>query len=234
MRRSPRAPATPLRSVRARQRRAHTCGSSLPRGSVCRRLASAAMFTQAQRPAKSREGSQRPIEQMLRVVLPGSVPDRLSRRKKKPFQRQAPGFFAYLRDERGLRETSVHHYIFYLRAFESYLERVKVRRLRDLSPAAYERRLPAPKRRIRKIKSTGSRGAVAAGGVWMTYPLPVHSGLLRRACVAVGSEPDQIACASLSAAGQAVLRLRRTACAREPPRRSVARWRRKSERESNG
>jgi len=76
-----------------------------------------------------------PIEQMLRVVLPGSVPDRLSRCKAEPFRRQAPGFFAYLRDERGLREASVHHYIFYLRVFESYLERTKLRRLRDLSPA---------------------------------------------------------------------------------------------------
>lgn len=76
-----------------------------------------------------------PIEQMLRVVLPGSVPDRGARSKAEPFRRQAPGFFLYLRDERGLRETSVRHYIFYLRAFESYLERNKVRRLRDLSPA---------------------------------------------------------------------------------------------------
>lgn len=75
-----------------------------------------------------------PIEQMLRIVLPGSVRDRLSRRKTEPFRRQAPGFFAYLRDERGLREASVQHYIFYLRAFELYLERIKLRRLRDLSP----------------------------------------------------------------------------------------------------
>lgn len=74
-----------------------------------------------------------PIEQMLRVVLPGSVRDRFSRRKIEPFRQQAPGFFAYLRNERGLREASVHHYIFYLRAFESYLARIKLRRLRDLS-----------------------------------------------------------------------------------------------------
>ncbi len=76
-----------------------------------------------------------PIEQMLRVVLPSSVSDRISRRKREPFRRQAPGFFTYLRDERGLREASVQHYVFYLRAFESYLKRMKLRRLRDLSPA---------------------------------------------------------------------------------------------------
>ena len=34
-----------------------------------------------------------------------------------------------MRDERGLREASVDHYMFYLRAFELYLERIKLRRL---------------------------------------------------------------------------------------------------------
>jgi integrase/recombinase XerD len=74
-----------------------------------------------------------PIEQMLRIVLPKSVGDRRSRQKPEPFRRRVPGFFAYLRDERGLREATVHHYMFYLRAFESYLDSIKLRRLRDLS-----------------------------------------------------------------------------------------------------
>ncbi|HEY5376334.1 MAG TPA: site-specific integrase [Polyangiaceae bacterium] len=107
-----------------------------------------------------------PIEQMLRVVLPGSVPDRLSRRKGEPFRRQAPGFLAYLRDERGLREASVHHYIFYLRVFESYLERIKVRRLRDLSPAILSAFVVE---RATKLGKCGVRDACGTLRVFLRY-----------------------------------------------------------------
>jgi len=41
-----------------------------------------------------------------------------------PFATQAPGFFEYLRAERGLRQSSVHHYQHYLRRFERYLQQV--------------------------------------------------------------------------------------------------------------
>lgn len=52
-----------------------------------------------------------------------------------PFLSEAPGFFTYLREERGVRETSVCHYRHYLRLFEAYLDRIGVRRLVELSPA---------------------------------------------------------------------------------------------------
>ena len=52
-----------------------------------------------------------------------------------PFLTEAPGFFTYLREERGLRETSVRHYGHSLRGFERYLARIGVQRLAELSPA---------------------------------------------------------------------------------------------------
>jgi site-specific recombinase XerD len=79
-----------------------------------------------------------PIEQMLRLISPGSVADRGMRTAPAPFGRGAPGFFTYLREERGLRETTIFHYAHYLRAFESYLESIKLRRLRDLSPVVLD------------------------------------------------------------------------------------------------
>ncbi|MFH1342361.1 MAG: site-specific integrase [Pseudomonadota bacterium] len=41
-----------------------------------------------------------------------------------PFATQVPGFFDYLREERGLRASSIHHYRHYLRRFERYLQDV--------------------------------------------------------------------------------------------------------------
>lgn len=41
-----------------------------------------------------------------------------------PFATQVPEFFDYLREERGLRASSIHHYRHYLRGFERYLRDV--------------------------------------------------------------------------------------------------------------
>ncbi|MFK0167087.1 site-specific integrase [Rhizobium sp. NPDC090279] len=52
-----------------------------------------------------------------------SKSDNISRRTAWPipFATQVPGFFDYLRAERGLRPSSIHHYRHYLRGFERYL-----------------------------------------------------------------------------------------------------------------
>ena len=47
----------------------------------------------------------------------------------KPFAGQVSGFFEYLREERGLRPGSIHHYEHYLRRFERYLNQVDCRDL---------------------------------------------------------------------------------------------------------
>jgi integrase/recombinase XerD len=63
-----------------------------------------------------------PIEQFLRLVLPGFTGRRRSHRHMKvPFADGTPGFFPYLREERGLRGTSIEHYAHHLRSFEAYL-----------------------------------------------------------------------------------------------------------------
>ena len=65
-----------------------------------------------------------PIEQMLRVALPALPAVNHRPHLAMPFIAQAPGFFVYLREERGLREPTVDHYSHFLRRFETYLGRI--------------------------------------------------------------------------------------------------------------
>ncbi len=74
-----------------------------------------------------------PIEQMLRLLVPGFV-GRGRGRKSDPFHDRAAGFFRYLYEERGLREASVTQYRHELRAFEAYLDRIQLQSLQELSP----------------------------------------------------------------------------------------------------
>ncbi len=74
-----------------------------------------------------------PVQQMLRLVLPeyrgkGRFP------YEDPFPDYVVDFFTYLRKERGLTESSVLQYHHYLRGFETYLKRVGVNSLSELSP----------------------------------------------------------------------------------------------------
>jgi len=75
-----------------------------------------------------------PIEQMLRLVVPGFTGSRRALLEV-PFIDELPGFFEYLVCERGLRRTSLQGYECYLRSFERYLRRVGVQQLVELSPA---------------------------------------------------------------------------------------------------
>ena len=77
---------------------------------------------------------QTPIEEMLRCALPEfrAVPRRRS--LPEPFAAEAPEFFSYLRDERGLSQSSVKHYLIHLRSFERYLAQKRCSGLRHLSP----------------------------------------------------------------------------------------------------
>lgn len=75
-----------------------------------------------------------PIEQMLRLVLPGYLGSRRSHLPH-PFIEQAPGFFGYLQEERGVRPATLHHYDHCLRSLQGYLHDVGVIALNELSPA---------------------------------------------------------------------------------------------------
>jgi integrase/recombinase XerD len=74
------------------------------------------------------------VQQMLQVALPDYALSSHRPHAPDPFVDQAPGFFAYLRDERGLREASVEHYGHFLRRFEAYLNRIGCQSLGTLSP----------------------------------------------------------------------------------------------------
>jgi len=76
-----------------------------------------------------------PIQQMLRLHLPGYIGLGRAHKPENPFQGQTPCFFAYLREEKGLREASIKHYSHSLWRFASYLQRVKLTNLTHLTPA---------------------------------------------------------------------------------------------------
>ena len=75
-----------------------------------------------------------PVEQMLGVAISGFRGRGRPRCDARPFARQMPDFFNYLREERGLRPSSVHHYQHYLGRFEAYLNGINLRDLAALSP----------------------------------------------------------------------------------------------------
>ena len=75
-----------------------------------------------------------PVEQMLALILPEFEGRGRASSRAAPFHAQAPGFFPFLRLERGLRESSVCHYVHYLHRFEAYLSRISLERFSDLTP----------------------------------------------------------------------------------------------------
>jgi integrase/recombinase XerD len=83
--------------------------------------------------AKVMEVARNPVDQMLALVIPG-YQDRGRSRMSEPFQNVVPGFFDYLRKERGLSERSVVLYKATLRAFEKYVREIGMSELQSLSP----------------------------------------------------------------------------------------------------
>ncbi len=76
-----------------------------------------------------------PIEQMLRLVVPGFVGRGRGREPQEPFVGRAGAFFDYLRVERGLRDASILLYRHHLAQFEVYLRTIGMGELQALSPA---------------------------------------------------------------------------------------------------
>ena len=73
-----------------------------------------------------------PIEQFLRLILP--LHGRTGPGVADPFAYAAPGFFEFLRKERGLREATLVQYRHYLQRLQEYLLKIG-RPLPDLAPA---------------------------------------------------------------------------------------------------
>jgi site-specific recombinase XerD len=75
-----------------------------------------------------------PVEQMLRLAVPDFCGRRRARWARAPFEGRAGGFFAYLVEERGLRQPTVLHYKHHLGPFEAYLDRIACRDVAAISP----------------------------------------------------------------------------------------------------
>lgn len=97
------------------------------------RLAECVGGSSADRLKRISKDIRNPIQQMLQLVIPGF--DGKGRRKaENPFEELAPRLFVYLRQEKGLRESSIKHYSHYLHHFASYLQSIELHDLRHLSP----------------------------------------------------------------------------------------------------
>lgn len=77
------------------------------------------------------EEARNPVEQMLGLVIPGFES---KGQTLKPFQDLVPGFFDYLQNERGIKESTLAHYNSNLCLFERYLQEIGLRELHTLSP----------------------------------------------------------------------------------------------------
>jgi len=107
--------------------------------------------TSVSRQKKIGECVRNPLQQMLRLIVPGYVGLGRSHKPENPFREHAPRFFEYLKEEKGLREASIEHYRHYLRQFASYLQRAKLEDLAHLGPvvlsgfvAEYSQRVGLP------------------------------------------------------------------------------------------
>lgn len=89
-------------------------------------------YSEAQRWIAARE-LRNPIQQLLQLVLPNQ--EKGTKSAPDPFADVAPGFFGFLRRDRGLRETTIVQYRYYLQRFQDYLQGIGRPLLPNLPPA---------------------------------------------------------------------------------------------------
>jgi integrase/recombinase XerD len=126
-------------------------------------------------------------EGMIEIALPGWC--RVSPRSKPnvPFSTLAPGFWDFLRDERGLSEATVRHYAHWLRRFEEYLQRVGCTDVASLSP-------PLLSAFVTETAARGYAASTVGGsvGVLRTFLRYAHArGLVARDLSLVVEAPQQ-------------------------------------------
>lgn len=88
-------------------------------------------YSELQRQALTRN-LRNPIQQLLRLILP-DVQDS-NAPMAEPFADLVPDFFSFLRQERGLRETTIVQYRGYLRRFQDYLQSAERPLMPTLAP----------------------------------------------------------------------------------------------------
>ncbi len=73
------------------------------------------------------------VEKMLCLVVPGFIKSGHGQKLENPFGNQTPGFFRYLREERGLKESTLYDYGYSLRRFADFLKKISLVDLAHLS-----------------------------------------------------------------------------------------------------
>lgn len=107
--------------------------------------------------------SRLPVERMLCLALPGFT--RPSHRQANPFYVSVPGFFPFLLNEKGLRQTTLHKYAYTLRPFESYLAQTGIT-LSALTPASITDFINV---RAEALHKSGILGTTGALRVFLAY-----------------------------------------------------------------
>jgi site-specific recombinase XerD len=107
-----------------------------------------------------------PVEQFLRLVVPGFIGHVRAATARVPFVDSAPGFFGYLSEERGLRPSTLWHYGHHLRGFEDFLNKIDLHDLRDLTPPVLAAFVADSSRRLGK---TGVRDLCGTLRVLLRY-----------------------------------------------------------------
>ena len=93
---------------------------------VAHRMAGREAGRSAERIRRLRDAIRGPVEHLVALLVVSFVKRGRARITRDPFLSEVPGFFTYLREERGLREATTRHYGYYLRVFEAYLTRIGV------------------------------------------------------------------------------------------------------------
>jgi integrase/recombinase XerD len=116
---------------------------------------------------KLRSHPRTPVEQLLRILIPGFVGT--TTRRPVPFQATAPGFFEYLQQERGLRPATLYQYSYHLRVFETYLQRLGIRALKGLAPSLLTTFLMEPGLQGKPLGPDGMQGRCGTLRVFLRY-----------------------------------------------------------------
>ena len=108
-------------------------------------------------------GARVPVEQFLELTVPGFA--RVRYRVATPFMASVPGFFTFLRDERGLRPGTCDGHAVELRKFEAFLQQGAVG-LSDLSPSLLGRYVAE---RAKSLVPTSLHDCTGALRVFLRY-----------------------------------------------------------------
>ena len=127
---------------------------------VAHRMAGREAGRSAERIRRLRDAARGPVEHLVALLVTSFVKRGRARITRDPFLSETPGFFTYLREERGLRETTIQRYGDYLRVFEAYLARIGAQHLADLSPTILSAFVTETGAGMSKPSMTGICGAV--------------------------------------------------------------------------